>query len=58
VVTESGSDEDTRDDSPSFFLLRGSTSMLEGCGYHKGLTLFSSEQRHKDLAHLSTKGFS
>ena len=56
-VTESGARGDTRDDSRSSFLLRGSTSTLEGCGRHKGLTLFSGEQRHKGLAHVSTKGF-
>ena len=50
-----GSTRRHEDDSRSSFLVKGSTSTLEGCGAtkadqrHKGLTLFSGELRHKGL---------
>ena len=58
----SGSTRRHEDDSRSSFLVKGSTSTLEGCGTtkvnqrHKGLTLFSDEPRHKGLVHAPLSG--
>jgi hypothetical protein len=55
---------DTRCDSRSSFLLRGSTSMLDGCGHHTGLTnttkahpILRCELAPQRPGSLSTKGF-
>ena len=61
-VTEVEHAETRGYDSRSSFLVKGSTSTLEGCGAtkanqrHKGLTLFSGEQRHEGLAHAPLSG--
>ena len=58
----SGSTRRHEDDSRSSFLVKGSTSTLEGCGTtkvnqrHKSLTLFSGEPPHKSLVHALLSG--